>query len=66
MSCDLIDKFPDVFDEGLGALPGKVHLQVGPDSKPVILPAEKVPVAVREKFKVELPNGWKVSRSLLL
>ena len=54
VSGDLIDKFPDVFDEGLGILPGKVHLQVDPDSKPVILPARKVPVAVREKFKVEM------------
>ena len=51
---DLLDKYPDVFDKGLGTLPGKVHLQVDPDSKPVILPARKVPVSVREKFKEEL------------
>ena len=44
---DLLDKYPDVFDKGLGTLPGKVHLQVDPDSKPVILPARKVPVSVR-------------------
>ena len=39
---------------GLGMLPGKVHLQVNPDSKPVILPARKIPVSIREKFKEEL------------
>ena len=51
---DLIVKYPDVFNKSLGSLPGKVHLQVDPDSKPVVLPARKVPVSVREKFKEEL------------
>ena len=31
-----------------------MHLQVHPSSKPVILPARKVPVSIREKFKEEL------------
>ena len=51
---DLIDKYPEVFDKSLGTLPGKVHFQVDPDSKPVVLPAWKIPVSVREKFKEEL------------
>ena len=51
---DLIVKYPDVFNNSLGSLPGKVNLQVDPDSKPVVLPARKVPVSVREKFKEEL------------
>ena len=51
---DLIDKYPDVFDKSIGMLPGKVHLQVDPDSKPVVLPARKIPVSVRVKFKEEL------------
>ncbi|KAL9968060.1 hypothetical protein ACROYT_G026386 [Oculina patagonica] len=51
---DLVVKYADVFDNGLGKLPGKVHLQVDPACQPVILPARKVPVSVREKFKVEL------------
>ena len=54
VNSDLIDKYPDVFDKSLGTLPGKVHLQVDPDSKPVVLPAQKVPVSVRDKFKEEL------------
>ena len=54
VSGGLIDKYPDVFDKGLGTIPGKVHLQVHPGSKPVILPARKVPVSIREKFKEEL------------
>ncbi|KAL9989578.1 hypothetical protein ACROYT_G004142 [Oculina patagonica] len=51
---DLVVKYADVFDNGLGKLPGKVHLQVDTACQPVILPARKVPVFVREKFKVEL------------
>ena len=51
---DLANNYPDVFDNGLGKLPGKVHLQVDPACQPVILPARKVPVSVKEKFKAEL------------
>ena len=51
---DLTANYADVFNKGLGTLPGKVRLQVDPDRKPVILPARKVPVSVREKFKEEL------------
>jgi len=51
---DLTNKYPDVFDDGLGKLPGKVHLQVDPVCQPVVLPARKVPVSVKEKFKAEL------------
>ena len=51
---DLANKYPDVFDNGLGKLPGKVHLHVDPAYQSVILPASKVPVSVKEKFKAEL------------
>ena len=51
---DLANNYPNVFDNSLGKLPGKVHLQVDPACQPVILPARKVPVSVKEKFKAEL------------
>ncbi|CAB4006650.1 Hypothetical predicted protein [Paramuricea clavata] len=51
---DPVNKYPDVFDENLGTLPGKVHLQVDATCKPVVLPARKIPVTVKEKFKNEL------------
>ena len=44
VNSDLIDKYPDVFNKSLGTLPGKLHLQVDPDSKPVVLPARKIPL----------------------
>ena len=65
VNSDLIDKYPDVFDKSLGTLPGKVHLQLDPDAKPVVLPARKIPVSVQQKFKEEL-KGLKASRLLLL
>ena len=46
---DLANNYPDVFDNGLGKLPGKVHLQVDPTCQPVILPARKVPESVNLK-----------------
>ena len=51
---DLANKYPDVFDNGLGKLPGKVRRHGDPACQPVILPARKVPVSVKEKFKAEL------------
>ena len=51
---DLTVKYADVFGKDLGTIPGKVHLEVDSDCKPVILPARKVPVSVRDKFKEEL------------
>ena len=51
---DRIVKYADVFDKHPGKLPGKVHLQVDPACQPVILPARKVPVSNKEKFKAEL------------
>ena len=61
VNSDQIDKYPDVFIKSLGTLPGKVDLQVDRESKPVVLPARKIPVSVRDKFKEELqrlePSG---------
>ena len=48
---DPANNYPDVFDNGLGKLPGKVHLQVDPACQPVILPARKVPVSVKKKIQ---------------
>ena len=48
------NKCPYVFDNGLGKLPGKVHLQVELAFQLVILPARKVPVSVKGKFKAKL------------
>ena len=54
MNSGLIVKYPHVFNKSLGTLWGKVHLQVDPDSKVVVLPACKIPVSVQEKFEEEL------------
>ena len=54
VNSDLIDKYPDVFNKSPGTLPGKVHLQVDSNSKPVVLQVRKIPAFVREKFKEEL------------
>ena len=49
---DLTANYVDVFNKGLGTLPGKVTLQVDPDCL-LSFQQEKF-VSVREKFKEEL------------
>ena len=51
---ELLRRHAEVFDKDLGTLPGTVHLQVDEDAKPSITPSQRVPTALREKFKVEL------------
>ena len=56
-SSDLIDKYSDVFNRSRRTLPGKVHLQVDPDARRVVLSARKIPVSVPrlESIKVNAP-----------
>ena len=49
-----VEQHPDTFDGKLGALPGKVHLQVDEMIHPTVLPTRRIPVAVRPKLKAEL------------
>lgn len=46
--------YADLFDGGLGRLPGKVHLEVEQNVAPVKLPLRKVPLALREDLQQEL------------
>ena len=48
------EKYPSVFDDGLGRLPGKVKLSLHEDVRPRVLPTRRIPVAIRERFKQEL------------
>ena len=40
--------------KGLGHMPGKVRLQIKPDTQPVIMPPRRVPIAIKPKLKEEL------------
>ena len=44
-----IDDFADVFDGGLGELPGTQHLQLKPDAIPIVMANRRTPLAVRCK-----------------
>ena len=50
---EMVQKHADVFVNKLGRLPGVVHLEVDPNYKPLVLPAQKIPVSIRNQFKVE-------------
>ena len=49
----IIKEYKDVF-EGLGCMGESYHIDIKPDIKPVVHPARKVPVALREPLKKEL------------
>ena len=40
--------------EGLGCLPGTYHIKTNPNVKPVVQPARKVPISLKNKIKDEL------------
>ena len=41
-------------EDNLGCLKGKVHLEVKPDAKPVVMPNKKIPLALKPVLKTEL------------
>jgi predicted aspartyl protease len=49
----LLEEFPTVF-EGTGKLTGKYHIETDKTVKPVIHPARRVPVAIKQQLKEEL------------
>lgn len=53
-SDSIINEFRDVFKEELGQLPGAVHLEVDTAVTPNVAAARRVPVALKDKLKVEL------------
>ena len=63
----VLDKYPSVFQEGLGMLKGfQAKIHVDPHAKPHFFKARTVPYAFRDKVKVELKcrkkvlwNQWK-------
>ena len=46
-------EYRDIF-KGLGCLDGKVSIHLKDDAKPIVCPARKVPIALRDKLKTEL------------
>ena len=51
---DLVEQYPSVFDGGLGKFNGSVHLSINHDVYPVVLPARRVPFALKERLRTEL------------
>ena len=50
----LFKKYPEVFGEGVGKLPGEHHIRMDPTVEPVQHAPRRVPVAIRAKLKEAL------------
>lgn len=55
----LLQQYQDVFS-GLGHLPGKYHIEIDPNSTPVIHPPRKVPAALHSSVRDELQRMEKL------
>jgi hypothetical protein len=49
----IFQRYPDLF-EGVGCMPGEVHLDVDPHVRPVQLPLRRLPEAIKEQVRCEL------------
>ena len=58
-SDSIINELKDVFKEELGQLPGEVHLEVDSGVTPNVAAARRIPVALKDKLKVELEKQVK-------
>jgi len=52
----IIEKYPEVFHEGVGKLEGEYHIRLNEDAKPVQHTPRRVPVALRDRLKETLDN----------
>ena len=50
---EMLQDYANVFD-GLGLMPGQVHLNVDSDTRPAVMPPRRVPIAIKPKLKDEL------------
>ena len=50
----VMSEYSDVFEEELGRMEGKLHLETDPNIAPTVMPRRRVLVALREKLKNEL------------
>ena len=54
VSSNVEDKYPDVFEDSLGTLPGIQLLEVDPNIIPVVMANRRIPISVRPELKTEL------------
>ena len=50
----VMSEYSDVFEEELGRMEVKVHLETDPNVAPTVMPPRRVPVVLKEKRKNEL------------
>ena len=50
----IVQQYSDVFDDKLGQLEGRLHLDIDPTVTPVQLPARRIPVSVKDELITEL------------
>jgi len=49
---ELVNQYPQVFQEGVGCLDGEYHIRLDPQQVPIQHPPRRVPVALRDRLKL--------------
>ena len=62
-STDILDEFTDIFNGGIGTLPGSVRLTLNPDVEPILRLPKRLPIELKEPVKLEL--DWLVTAGVL-
>ena len=56
----ILENYADVFNGGLGILPGTIHLIMKPHAEPVIRTPKRIPVELKERTKAEVDRMVKL------
>jgi len=51
----VLNEYSDLFD-GLGEMPGQVHLDIDPSVRPVQMPLRRLPEPIKDKVRLELEH----------
>ncbi|CAI5671963.1 unnamed protein product [Oreochromis niloticus] len=60
LSQQLITEYSDLFSDELGRLPVTYRMTLNPDVKPVVRPAHRIPLAMKDRVKAELDRMEKL------
>ncbi|KAI8519529.1 hypothetical protein Bbelb_027860 [Branchiostoma belcheri] len=51
---ELMEMYPECFDDNVGCFKGEYHITIDPDVKPVVHPPRRVPLELRGRLKAQL------------
>ncbi|KAI8511906.1 hypothetical protein Bbelb_110060 [Branchiostoma belcheri] len=60
---ELMEMYPECFDDNVGCFKGEYHITIDPDVKPVVHPPRRVPLELRGRLKAQLEVDAKLTEA---